>query len=780
MASGYKFNYTGPIVGATLSYGELWMWGANGSGQLGDNTAVSRSSPVQTIAGGTDWSSISTGDGSSAAIKIDGTLWTWGQNNRGQLGDNTVVNKSSPIQTVTGGSTWSSVSVGSLFMAGIKTDGTLWMWGYNAAGQLGDGTITFRSSPVQTIAGGSNWSSVSCGYNHTAAIKTDGTLWTWGSNGGTNIGQGGQLGDNSSWTNKRSSPVQTVAGGSTWSKVNAGYTLTGAIKTDGTLWMWGDNAYGELGVGDLGYPYGDVSSPIQTITRGTNWSQVSNSYRTVVATKTDGTLWVWGRGTSGSIGNNAALNRSSPIQTGLNSNYWQTAWAGAESVRALKNDGTLWAWGKSNGGNIGDGAASNRSNPTQVVGSIKFKGVSNGGGGSPFIGTSVHSGAIGNSFTSALVDLSDVYQEKYYFPSNTGGYLWLTGGGPSFFLYGQLGNNNTNPRSSPVQTVAGGSTWKQVSVGYLQSAAIKTDGTLWTWGRNSNGQLGDNTTVDKSSPVQTITGGSWSAVSCGYEFITAIKPDGTLWTWGRNNNGQLGDNTTVDKSSPVQTIAGGTNWSSMATGRFTAAAIKTDGTLWLWGAGLYGKLGDNTSDAKSSPVQTVAGGTNWLQVSTSAQFNTSAVKTDGTLWSWGYNGFGALGDNTTVDKSSPVQTITGGTNWSQVSCGLHYSAAVKSDGTLWAWGANTGGKLGDNTVVGKSSPVQTITRGTNWKQVSCFYHTAAIQYNGTLWVWGDNTSGKLGDNTITNRSSPVQTIMRGQTWRQVSCGYSVTAAISDY
>jgi alpha-tubulin suppressor-like RCC1 family protein len=370
--------------------------------------------------------------------------------------------------------------------------------------------------------------------------------------------------------------------------------------------------------------------------------------------------------------------------------------------------------------------------------------------------------------------------EKYYFTSNTGGYLWLTGGGPSFQRYGQIGNNSILTLSSPVQTVAGGSTWKQVSVGYLQSAAVKSDGTLWTWGRNSNGQLGDNTTVDKSSPVQTITGGSWSAVSCGYEYITAIKPDGTLWAWGRNNNGQLGDNTTVDKSSPVQTIAGGTNWSSMATGRFTAAAIKTDGTLWLWGAGLYGKLGDNTSNAKSSPVQTVAGGTNWSQVSTSAQFNTSAVKTDGTLWSWGYNGFGMLGDNTTVDKSSPVQTITGGNNWSQVSCGLHYSAAVKSDGTLWAWGANTGGKLGDNTVVGKSSPVQTITRGTNWKQVSCFYHTAAIQYNGTLWVWGDNSSGKLGDNTITNRSSPVQTIMRGQTWRQVSCGYSVTAAISDY
>ena len=159
-----------------------------------------------------------------------------------------------------------------------------------------------------------------------------------------------------------------------------------------------------------------------------------------------------------------------------------------------------------------------------------------------------------------------------------------------------------------------------------------------------------------------------------------IFSEGGLWTWGNATYGVLGDNTVIAKSSPVQTITGGTNWKQVACGYRHTAAIKTDGTLWTCGYNYYGQLGDNTGVSKSSPVQTIAGGTNWKQVAAgSAGIHTAAIKTDGTLWSWGFNVSGQLGDNTTTNKSSPVQTITGGTNWKQVACGYRHTAAVKDD-----------------------------------------------------------------------------------------------------
>ena len=359
--------------------------------------------------------------------------------------------------------------------------------------------------------------------------------------------------------------------------------------------------------------------------------------------------------------------------------------------------------------------------------------------------------------------------------------LWIWG--ENFF--GKLGDNTVTNKSSPIQTVAGGTNWKQVTCGYGSSAAVKTDGTLWLWGDNYGGQLGDNTSTGRSSPIQTVAGGTnWSQVACGLFHSSAIKTDGTLWTWGSNANGELGDNTSTNRSSPVQTVTGGTNWKQIACGYRYTAALKTDGTLWTWGSNANGRLGDGTITNRSSPVQTVTGGTNWKQV-TCGNRHTAAIKTDGTLWTWGPNNNGKLGDNTVTDRSSPVQTVAGGTNWSQVSGGYHHTGAVKTDGTLWTWGFNNTGQLGDNTITNRSSPIQTVTGGTNWKQVDCMKGgsttaaTAAIKVDGTLWTWGPNNNGQLGENTTTDRSSPVQTIMRGTTWKQVTCGKAYCAAIAD-
>jgi alpha-tubulin suppressor-like RCC1 family protein len=359
----------------------------------------------------------------------------------------------------------------------------------------------------------------------------------------------------------------------------------------------------------------------------------------------------------------------------------------------LFTNGGLWSWGYNNYGQLGDDTITHRSSPVQTVaGGTNWKLVS-----------------CGQYHTAAI---------------KTDGTLW----GWGFNTYGQLGDNTIDNKSSPVQTVAGGTNWKSVSCGQYHIAAIKTDGTLWTWGYNQNGELGDNTRTYKSSPVQTIASGTnWKSVGCGNYHTTAIKTDGTLWSWGHNQFGQLGDNTRTAKSSPVQ-VGILTDWKSVSGGLYHTAAIKTDGTLWSWGYNGGGPLGDNTITNKSSPVQTIAGGTNWKSVSGGISY-TAAIKTDGTLWVWGSNIYGQLGDDTRTDKSSPVQTVAGGTNWKSVDCGYWHTLAIKTDGTLWSWGNNKG-QLGDNTVDAKSSPVQTVAGGTNWKLVSGGqYHTVAIYDN---------------------------------------------------
>jgi alpha-tubulin suppressor-like RCC1 family protein len=362
------------------------------------------------------------------------------------------------------------------------------------------------------------------------------------------------------------------------------------------------------------------------------------------------------------------------------------------------------------------------------------------------------------------VDLDELLVDKDIFSE---GNLWLWGEN----LGGQLGANDRTSRSSPIQTVAGGTNWKQVVGG---AAGIKTDGTLWMWGYNNYGQLGTNDTTPRSSPVQTVAGGTnWKqATQLGNSHAAAIKTDGTLWVWGLNTSGQLGVNDITNRSSPVQTVAGGTNWKQVSCNLHTVA-IKTDGTLWTWGRNTYGQLGTNDITDRSSPVQTVAGGTLWKQaivggVAASGQC-VAAIKTDGTLWLWGSNANGQLGTNDITDRSSPVQTVAGGTNWKQVSAGGTAVAAIKTDGTLWVWGDNTYGQLGTNDITHRSSPVQTVAGGTNWKQVSAgAYHMVAIKTDGTMWTWGRNDYGQLGTNNTTYRSSPVQTVAGGTNWKQAT------------
>ena len=329
---------------------ELYAWGRNIYGQVGDNTAVYRSSPSQ-VGALTNWSQVSANSSISSAVKTDGTLWTWGRNSSGQIGDNTIINRSSPVQ-VGALTNWSQIASGVDHTVSVKTDGTLWTWGDNSiTGALGDGTVINRSSPVQ-VGSLTNWAQVSASTTRSSAVKTDGTLWAWGTN------SLGQLGDGT--TIARSSPVQ-VGSLTDWLQVAMGTDHTTAVKTDGTLWAWGQNNAGQMGVPNTA---NEKSSPVQ-VGALTNWSLVSAGHTTTVAVKTDGTLWSWGQGSNGALGDNTIVGKSSPVQVGALTT-WSSASIGYRTGAALKTDGTLWVWGQNSNGQLGDGTVVDKSSPVQV------------------------------------------------------------------------------------------------------------------------------------------------------------------------------------------------------------------------------------------------------------------------------------------------------------------------------------------------------------------------------------------------------------------------------
>jgi len=335
--------------------------------------------------------------------------------------------------------------------------------------------------------------------------------------------------------------------------------------------------------------------------------------------------------------------------------------------------------------------------------------------------------------------------------TSSSGFLWSWGKGDD---WGNLGHNSRQTVSSPVQVGSDG-TWVELGIDgrvYGSNFGIKNDGTLWAWGLNTVGQLGLNspTNAARSSPTQ-IPGSTWSKLSHAYLRASAIKTDGTLWLWGYNNKGQLGHNNVTDYSSPVQVP--GSTWKSITSGTTFSLATKTDGTLWGWGFNNYGMLGNNNLTSYSSPVQVP--GTSWSYAWASEE-SVLSVRTDGTLWAWGRNTYGSLGQNNTTWRSSPTQIPgTYAVGQDKINGGYYGALAIKTDGTLWSWGYNGGGNLGQNNTTKYSSPTQ--IPGTTWNGVQSGYiYTAATKTDGTLWSWGLNSNGQLGQNNTTQYSSPIQ------------------------
>lgn len=630
-----------------LKGGTVWTWGFNNWGQLGDGTNTDRKSLAQ-VPGLTGVVGVAGGRFHSAALQDDGTVWTWGDNRYGQLGDGTTIDRWTPVQVP--GMTGIVAMAGTQHTLALASDGTVWAWGPNDFGQLGDGSTTQRLLPVR-VTGPTGAVAVAAGDFHSMALASDGTVWTWGAGGS------GALGD-ASLPDRRLTPGQ-VAGLPRTLAVAAGGSSCLALGSDGTTWSWGYNFNGQLGDGSrddratpaqVPVPSGAVAAEIWrhslvVTADGSLWAFGENGYgqlgdatttrrltpvrawgmagpvelasgahHTVVA-KSDGTVWGWGQGSSGQLGDGSSLNKSAPVRASGLSAVVAVA-AGRYHTVALRGDGTVWAWGANNYLQLGDGTTvTSRPQPVQLPGL-----------------TGVVAVAAGGTHTLALGDDGTVWAWGYNF-------------------YGQVGDGTTTNRSTPAQVSGLTGAFVAIAGGYYHSLATKADGTLWSWGFNYNGQVGDGSNTTRLTPVQIGTPPGMVRVCADGSHSGALRSDGTVWGWGANGLGALGDGTTIDRLTPVQAV-GLTGVLGLEHGYYHSVARAGDQTVRTWGGNAAGQLGDGTLTDRLTPVP-VPGLAGILAVSAGDQ-HTAALAGDGTVWNWGYNFYGQLGDGTTTARPQPL------------------------------------------------------------------------------------------------------------------------------
>lgn len=337
---------------------------------------------------------------------------------------------------------------------------------------------------------------------------------------------------------------------------------------------------------------------------------------------------------------------------------------------------------------------------------------------------------------------------------------------------GQLGDGTAVDRVIPTPTVDASNLWVNMTAGDFHTLALRSDGSLWGWGLNQNGQIGDKTNLDKLAPIQVGTDKKWSVVSAGKAHSVGVKTDGTLWAWGRNFDGQLGDITGVDKTSPIQVLmapsaAGSTTtatataadkiWTAAGAGSNFTVGLKSDNTVYTWGGNERGQLGNGTSVAPALAVNvpTLIASLKALSISV-GNLHVLAIRPDGALFSWGANELGQLGNGKSTDGKVPVQVGTE-TDWKMVSAGGFHSLAIKVDGSLWSWGSNSDGQLGVGTTAESFEPKQ-IGLMRDWVFVSAGrFHSFALKADGTLWGWGRNYEGQQGNGTMTVKPVLVPT-----------------------
>lgn len=660
------------------------------------------------------------------AIRSDGTLWGWGNNRNGQLGDGTYQIRTRPVQ-IGKDKDWKKTCAGFHSSYAIKSDGSLWAWGDNGCGQLGDGTVT--NCPVPTrINNKYRFVKVETGEGYMFALADTGSLWVSGNIFNKAPTKG----------NYQKARLRQIGSTGDWADVSASTSHVLALKKDGSIWSGGANGNGQLGNGVKG---NSLQTLVQTGT-GTDWIKISAGEAYSLAQKKDGSLWRWGLDHSGT-------SITFPKQVGT-----ATDWMGFSAYNctvAVKTDGTLWTWGKELGDLIYDSANMTDTEPDRVGEDNDWCNVQTG-----------------FSYCVALKKDGTLYSWGYS-------------------SKGQIGNGTIINMDNPVP-VDGATDWAQVSAGEFHTLAVKADGSLWAWGNNCTGACGispyllnaDGTdNWDIKTPLRVGTGNYWRKAISATAASYALKKDGSLWAFGDNQLMEFGNGGCEKSAEPVR-IGGEAVWDDIRpAGISMAVGLKSDGTIWIWGTS-YENNGSNT---KMPYPKQVGYANDWAKVWSGRSLGNRAyihaIKKDGSLWSLGYSDnrredfFRIANDSVWVDVVGYQNSIVGlkkdhtlwkwnlisdfGNNVSYPSptqigtardwetiCGYsQHVLAIKTDGSLWGFGGNTHSEV--TGTKGKTWGPVRIGEDCDWKQVSPgFYYSTAIKKDGSIYVWGDNHQFQLG------------------------------------
>jgi alpha-tubulin suppressor-like RCC1 family protein len=857
LLTGTNWSQIGGGYGHTValeSNGKIWAWGDNGSGQLGIGDFIDRYSP-QLLDTASDWSKIAVGVYHTLAIKNNRTLWGWGNNMYYQLGLTGFVNRNTPTQLSTD-SDWDKINCRAPTNFAIKTNRTLWAWGSEAddasGGSLGLGdSYMYNAADITQIGVDSDWLEVEAGGYHTLALKTNGTMWIWGSN------EVGQLGLGLGESEIRTTPCQ-IGTDSDWSIIKTGFFHSMALRTNSSFWAWGYNSFGQLGYGDtidrnlvtrLGTPPPPTpltATTIESTKIRLNWvdnstnedgfiieRRVTTTGYAVFATVNSGSASYSDEGlitgntyyyrmkAFNSLGDSAYSNEASATatitaptnltlvnadSTGIrlnwidtsneeteykierspitNTNYVQIATIVANATSYLNTGlsfGTLYYYRVRGSNPSGNGLYSNEASLTATVPAPVNLYV--------------------NVYSETRFDIgwTDVSSDELYFKierkdgaSGTWTQINTVSANVTTYSDGTVSalmtyyyrvraysSSGDGPYSGIASGAAGGA-WSVISAGSAHNIGLKADGTIWSWGDNTSGQMGIGYTSDgQTTMVQTGTDTDWSRISAGTFGTMALKTNpaggGTLWAWGGSATGFLGE--LGDRFTPTQ-IGTNSDWVSVSCGSTHSVYRKTDGTIWTLGFGENGQLGLGSGNNGVLVPTQIGTSSDWSLITTNADSqHTVALKNNGALWAWGSNNFGQLGDpniDDITEVSIPNQIGTA-LDWSAVSLGSAWTVALKTNKTIWVWGDNSVGELGLGDTINRLTPTQ-LNSEINWAAIAAGGgHVIARKNNGTLWVWGGNSAGALGLGNTVDRNIPT-VLGTASDWSLITAGTQHTIA----
>jgi alpha-tubulin suppressor-like RCC1 family protein len=799
---------------AVASDGQGWAWGRNIYGQLGDGTVVDRTSPVG-ILGSTGLINIDGGPDHTLAVRSDGAAFAWGSNLNSRLGDGTTQDGWRPRLVPSLASGVASVAAGGAHGLALKNDGTVVAWGSNGAGQVGDGSTTTRSAPV-AVTGLTGITAVAAGYNFSVALKGDGTVWTWGAN------SDGQLGDGT--TTQRTSPAQ-VSGIATAVAIAAGDNHAVAILANGTAKSWGANGYGQLGNGYNG----NSSTPVSMVGITAATTAAAGTFHTLIL-NTDGSVRAFGYNASGQLGDTTTTNRwSGATPAGLPP--VEHIAAGAHHSLAMTSDGMVWSWGFNGFASLGDRTYTNRLQPVAISTAALTWSM-------PAPTFNTQSGLYDTTLSVTVTSPDPTATIRYTtdgtdpIPTSStvasGGSVsmtesttlkasaWLTGSPTSYATTATYTLKVVTPVLSPVtgsygsapsvsmSTMTSGATIRYTldgseptssSTAYASAITVASNQTVkavafktgWTTSDSgfasywvSSGTTASptfspaagtfaaaplvaiSTTTAGASIRYTVDGSTPTATSPLYVYPFVVDATTTVkavafkagYTASSVTTGAYAVDATTAAATPTLAPGGGlytTNQTVTITGasgttlRYTIDGSDPDDTDTAITSGNTVTLDRATvlkvRAWKSGVTPSVARRADYVITGAIAagEYHSLALKSNGTVWAWGRAG--GIGDSSGgVDRLSPVQSLTGAVG---IAAGTQRSIAVKANGTVWTWG---------------DTPAQaTATNFTDIIAVAAGGdHYLALKSDGTVWAWGTNTYGQLGDGTTTTRSAPVQ------------------------